>query len=159
MRQSLRSSTVKWIACFLAIPLLFVPGKATPSQRQTHKSRDGSEPTNVGMAALLAAPQSYDGKPIRTIGFLSIEFEGNALYLHEEDYWYRNTKNAVKLLLSKSQEEQFKSLSLKHVLIEGTVSADKWEVERGMYNGSIGDIARVEFWRPRADIPTPSQKP
>ena len=71
------------------------------------------------MVALIAAPNSYEGKFIRTHGFLCLEFEGDAVYLREEDYRHGLTKNSFALRLSK-QQEQFKSLSLKYVLIEGT---------------------------------------
>lgn len=75
------------------------------------------------MVALIAAPESYEGKFVRTHGFLCIEFEGDALYLHEEDYRHGFTKNSFALRLSKLQREQFKGLSLKYALIEGTVYA------------------------------------
>jgi hypothetical protein len=159
MIQAGNSPILYWIVILLTLPLLFVPGNATSSPLQTQKSPDSPDPINIGMVALLAAPQKYDGKLIRTVGFACLEFEGNALYLHEEDYRQRNTKNAVKLLLSKHQEEQFKSLSLRHVLIEGTVSADKWGLEKGMYSGSIGNITRLEYWRSRGDTSAPSQEP
>jgi hypothetical protein len=100
------------------------------------------------MIALLASPQLYNGKFIRTTGVLCIEFEGNALYLHEEDYRFSMTKNAVKLDLSKEQEERFKPLSLKHVLIEGMVEVDKHSVETGMYTGSLKNVTRLEAWPP-----------
>ena len=43
-------------------------------------------PQDVGMVQLLGAPEKYDGKLIRVIGFLSLEFEGVGLYLHREDF-------------------------------------------------------------------------
>lgn len=45
-----------------------------------------AEPTNVSMVQLIANPEKFDGKLIRIIGFLRLEFEGDALYLHREDY-------------------------------------------------------------------------
>jgi hypothetical protein len=143
---------VKRIGGIIAVGVLFVSGLASSSQRRTDSSPSRGEPINVGLVALLGSPERYDGRRIRTVGLLCIEFEGNALYLHEEDYQYRMTKNAAELDLSKAQEEQFKSLSLKHVLIEGTVSADRGELERGMYGATIGKVTRLEYWRPRGDI-------
>jgi hypothetical protein len=43
-------------------------------------------PQDVGMVQLLGAPEKYDGKLVRVIGFLSLEFEGVGLYLHREDF-------------------------------------------------------------------------
>jgi len=97
------------------------------------------------MVALVAVPERYDGKFVRTHGFLSIEFEGDALYLHEEDYRHGLTKNSLALRLSKSQRQQFKSLSLKYVVIEGTVYARGLE-QTDMWSGALGNITRLEIW-------------
>ncbi len=131
-------------ALALALPILLLAFKGAPAGR----SGSSTEPSAVSMIALLASPQDYNGRSIRTTGFLCIEFEGNALYLHEEDYRYSMTKNALKLDLSREQEEHFKDLSLKHVLIEGTVEANRQSVERGMFTGSLKNITRLETWPP-----------
>ncbi len=145
--------------CTLAVLLLFVTGSTTLSQQRTHKSSSTYEPINVGMVSLLASPERYDGQRIRTAGFLCLEFEGNAIYLHEEDYRFELTKNAFSLDLTKEQEVQFKPLSLKYVLIEGTVEASKASAEKGIYSGHIGNITRLQSWRPRGDIPAPLPEP
>jgi hypothetical protein len=41
---------------------------------------------SVSLIQLIANPERYNGKPVRLIGFLRLEFEGDALYLHREDY-------------------------------------------------------------------------
>lgn len=111
----------------------------------------------MGLVALLAEPQKYDGKVVRTIGFASIRFEGNALFLHEEDYRYGNLKNAVALRVTEAQAEQFKRMSLKYVIIEGTMHAngdESWD-----YAGAIGEITRFDYWGPRSDIPAHPEEP
>jgi len=95
------------------------------------------------MVALLAAPEKYEGKLVRTIGFMCIEFEGDALYLHGEDYRYGLTKNSFSLRLTDSQRKQFKSISLKYVLIEGTLYANGPE-RTNLWSGAIGNIKRLE---------------
>ncbi len=144
MRQAVHLSTSRWIVSLLALSLLFVADHASPSQGQTHRSSANREPIDVGMVALLAAPQSYEGKFIRTHGFLCIEFEDDALNLHEEDYRYALSKNSFALRLSESQRKQFKSMSLKYVLIEGRVYANG--PERDDWAGAIGNITRLEVW-------------
>jgi hypothetical protein len=37
----------------------------------------------------------FDGKLVRVIGFLRLEFEGNVLYLHREDYIHSILGNGV----------------------------------------------------------------
>jgi hypothetical protein len=109
------------------------------------------------MVALVAEPEKYDGKVVRTIGLASIHFEGDALYLHEEDYRYGNLKNAVALRLTEAQRKQFSSLDLKHVIVQGTMYAngdESWDLA-----GAIGDITRFDYWGLRSDIPIPPDEP
>jgi hypothetical protein len=159
MKRTTRFSAPKTSFFIIALVLLALSGNVYPSRSQAQKNPDNSDPIEVGMVTLLGSPLKYDGKFIRTIGFMCLELEGNALYLHEEDYRYRNTKNSVELHLSKAQEGQFKSISLKYVLIEGRVSASQWDLDTGVYSGAIGNITRLELWRPRGDIPAPPQEP
>ena len=137
----------------MALVMLLPVGSAQSS----HASSDRPKPIDVGMVALLAEPQRYDGKFIRTIGFACIEFEGDALYLHVEDYRYQNDGNALALRLAEAQRKQFKSLSLRHVLVEGTMYANGPEVPD--YAGAIGNITRFDYARPRGDIPAPPEEP
>jgi hypothetical protein len=72
----------------------------------------------ISLVQLIANPKKYDGKVIEVIGFLSLEFEGRALYLHKDDYEYFNLKNGVSILASISEEEK-KNCDLKIVSIIG----------------------------------------
>ena len=116
-------------------------------------SPQGREPMEVGMVALLSNPQRYDGKLIRTIGFACLEYESDALYLHVEDYQYQNDRNALALRLTKEQRTRFKKMSLRHVIVEGTMYADGLEATE--FGGSIGNITRFDAWPARGDIPAP----
>lgn len=139
----------------LVLPLLCFAGYQGVSQGQTHKSPSDTKPIGVGMVALLATPQRYEGKVIRTIGFMCVEFENDALYLHEEDYRHGLHKNSFALRLSESQRKEFKGLSLKYVLIEGTVYASGPE-QTDLWSGAIGNITRLEAW-PADRGPVPHQ--
>ena len=111
---------------------------------------------SVGMIALLANPQNYDGKVIQTIGVLCIEHEGDAIYFHDEDARHINDKSALSLRLSDDQREQFKSLHLKYVLIEGTMYANGPESSR--FGGAMGNITRLEAWGPTTGVDGPPAK-
>ena len=49
---------------------------------------------NVSLVKLIANPEKYNGKRIQVIGYLHLEFEGNAIYLHEEDFKRRISANS-----------------------------------------------------------------
>lgn len=134
----------KWILAFVALAFWFA-GRPAVCQVQTHKPSNDTKPIGVGMVALLATPQKYEGKIVRTIGFMCVEFENDALYLHEEDYRHGLHKNSFALRLSESQRKEFKELSLKYVLIEGTVYANAPE-QTDLWSGAIGNITRLEVW-------------
>jgi hypothetical protein len=134
----------RWIVALLALPLCLA-GQQAVSQGETHKSSGDTKPVSVGMVALLATPQKYEGKIVRTVGFMCVEFENDALYLHEEDYHHGLHQNSFALRLSQSQRKEFKGLSLKYVLIEGTVYANGPE-QTDMRSGAIGNITRLEVW-------------
>jgi hypothetical protein len=72
----------------------------------------------ISLIQLIANPEKYDGKVIEVKGFLSLEFEGNALYLQKDDYEYFNRKNGVSILASISPEEK-KNCHLKFVTVIG----------------------------------------
>jgi glyoxylate utilization-related uncharacterized protein len=110
-----------------------------------------AQPLTVSMVALLGSPKQYDGKLIRVIGVLSIKFESNALYLHEEDYDYGITKNSFFIRLTEEQEKKFRVLDKKHVIVEGKFSANGPEA-REMTSGAIFDISRLEKWGTLDDL-------
>src|SRR4051812_16809265 len=51
--------------------------------------------SRVSLITLIANPATYDGKRVRVIGFLRLEFEGNNLYVAKSDYEAAISKNAV----------------------------------------------------------------
>jgi hypothetical protein len=107
------------------------------------------EPINVGMIALLASPQKYNGKIIRTIGFLHIGRmrEDDSLWLHEEDGRFFLYKNSFALDLSNEQREQFKDINHTYVLVEGTLHSAGAEGTT-MNSGVIVRITRLDGWSP-----------
>ena len=156
MIQAHHTTASRLIICLLGLIAVLATVHPSIHAGKARGSAAVSQPIDVGMVALLASPQKYSGKIVRTVGFMCLEIEGNALYLHEEDYRYRDTENALELKLSKAQQEQFKSLSLRHVLIEGTILVDS--AGTSTYGASIGNITRLEYWRPRGDIPAPPEE-
>jgi hypothetical protein len=97
------------------------------------------------MVQLIANPEKYDGKSVRIIAFLNLEFEGNALYLHREDYEKSLPTNAIWISLTDQQENSSKTLSGGYVLVEGTFRArDRGHL--GMFAGSVEQITRIQSW-------------
>jgi glyoxylate utilization-related uncharacterized protein len=124
---------------------------AMSGQSTASKSTANRFPQFVSMVSLLAAPDKYEGKFIRVQGFLTIGFESDALYLHEEDYTYGLTKNSFTLHLTEEQEKEYRVLDKKYVLLEGMFSGNGPDA-REMTSGGIFKITRLEVWGPLGDI-------
>jgi hypothetical protein len=112
--------------------LLVVPSKA-------------DQPLDVSMIQLIANPEKFDGKHIRVIGFLRIEFEGNALYVHREDYQIGLLKNAIWVDVTPDMEKQSGKLNMQYILLEGIFSANE-KGHMDAFSGSIKHINRVMPW-------------
>src|SRR5688572_16757303 len=96
---------------FVLISLCLTSGFAAGT---AHQSAIG-----VSLVRLIAAPQEYASKVVRVIGYLKIEREGNAIYLHEEDYRRSISKNALWLEASREMMLEMQKLSGGYVLLEG----------------------------------------
>ena len=111
----------------------------------------GSEPQDVSMVQLLADPGAYDGRLVRVVGFCRLEFEGNALYLHREDFEQMILKNAVWLDVERKVREDRKDLSDKYIYVEGRFDArDKGHM--GCCAGALRDISRMDPHMSRAEV-------
>src|SRR5579864_6414585 len=81
------------------------------------------EPTDVTLVRLIANPERFDGKLIRAIGFLRLEFEGNVLYLHREDYENAILGDGIWVDVTTAITKQRDALNMNYVLLEGVFSA------------------------------------
>jgi hypothetical protein len=104
------------------------------------------EPVDVTLVQLIANPEKFDGKLVRVIGFLRLEFEGNVLYLHREDYENAILGDGIWVDVTPEITKQSKTLNMHYVLLVGIFSSsDKGHM--GMWSGTIKKIRRAELWR------------
>jgi hypothetical protein len=101
--------------------------------------------SGVSLLQLLATPERYDGVLVRTIGFLWLEFEGNKLYLHREDYEHAIVKQAVWLDFPQDPTAEQRRLRGNYVLVEGVFNAKRGG-HMGLSTGAIEKISRLELW-------------
>ena len=98
------------------------------------------------LVQLIANPRSYDGKIVRVIGFVRLEFEGNSIYLHQDDSTHDITKNGLWIDATEEMRTNKADFDQKYVLLEGTFSA-KETGHMGLWSGSIQRIARCQLWK------------
>lgn len=106
------------------------------------------EPGDVSIIQLITNPQQFDGKLVRVIGFMHLEFEGDAVYLHREDFEYSMEKNSLAIELSDSQGRSWRKLNDHYVIVEGRFSATA-QGHFGTRAGSLQDVIRLSNWSVR----------
>jgi hypothetical protein len=113
------------------------------------------EPT-VSLIQLIANPASFDGKRVRLTGYVMLELENTAVYLHESDARYGITRNAVWLDVPLAGESGRLQFHQRYVFIEGIFSAER-RGHRGLFGGALENIGRFEVVEPRPGplVPAP----
>lgn len=97
---------------------------------------------SVSLIQLIANPERYNGKPVRLIGFLRLEFEGNALYLHREDY-ERGLPNGIWVDVPRDlSKNENQILNNQYVICEGIFRAG----DLNQFRGELTTINRIEIW-------------
>ena len=114
------------------------------------------KPVDATLVQLIANPEKFEGKLIRVIGFLRLEFEGNVLYLHREDYENAILGNGIWVDATTEMFKNSKALNMKYVLLEGTFSLRN-RGHMGLWSGAIMRIRRAEVWLfgDKRSMPTP----
>jgi hypothetical protein len=100
---------------------------------------------DVSLVQLIANPAKYDGKIVRITGFLHLEFEGNVIYLHAEDFRFSLTKNGIWINVPRDMtKEQMKAVNDQYVICTARFNARN--------SGEVTDVSRLQVWssHPRA---------
>ena len=122
----------KLIVAVLLTTLVF--GSAVPAD-------DPRLPNFVSLVRLLASPHEFDGRRVLVFGVAKIQFEGNALYLHKEDFVWGLYTNAIWIDVPPESWEEWKRYSGKYVAIDGTFNAQR-HGHMDVFGGTIERITR-----------------
>ena len=96
---------------------------------------------------LVATPDKYHYNKVSVTGFLNVEFEGDAIYIHKEDYDRQLYSNGLWVNLTETQIKRIDSLKLnkQYVLLEGTFNKNG-NGHMGLWSGEIKDVTRIIKW-------------
>ena len=101
------------------------------------------------LITLIARPEDFDGKRVRVIGYVHFEFEGNGLYVSQDDYEHAITRNGVwidpPLGFESDSGPTRAQRNDRYVIVEGTFS-DRDRGHMGMWSGAIEHVERLEAW-------------
>ncbi len=127
------------------IPTMLLCTAAT-AQMKGYFRDAGNDSQDVSLIQLIANPEKYDGKQVRFIGFLRIEFEGNAIYFHREDYERGLGRNAIWVDIPSDMKTSEKSATDKHYVICVGVFRASGHGHMGMFSGELSDVRRLQVW-------------
>jgi len=80
------------------------------------------------------------------MGYLGLEFEGSAVYLHEEDSKHAIYQNSIWINAPKLTPKQIAGLNNRYVLCTATFNA-RLHGHMGMFSGELSNVQRLEAWR------------
>jgi hypothetical protein len=105
-------------------------------------------PVTVSMLQLIVGSAELEGKRVQVIGYVHLEFEGQGIYLHEEDYRRSITNNglwldfrgpfAARLCPMNGPQDRY-------MIVEGVYHGGP-SGHFGMWSGELTDISRFEPW-------------
>lgn len=103
------------------------------------------------MVELLAAPERFRDQHVRVIGYATLEFEGSAVYLHEEDYRQAITRNAIWLDVQPSESTRLARPG--YAIVEGRYVPDR-HGHMGLFSATLTQVDRLSPW-PGRQLATP----
>ncbi len=107
-------------------------------------------PAQISLVQLISNPEKFDGREVMLEGFLRLEFEGNALYIHQEDDSHILTKNAIWVNATPEMLKNREQLDGHYVLLVGIFDAKHFG-HMGLFAGELHQIKRAETWPSRED--------
>ncbi|UTY58828.1 hypothetical protein [Massilia sp. erpn] len=114
------------------------------AMRFSHAEENSALP--VSIYQLMANPEKYDGKEVYVIGFMHLEFEGDVLYAHREDWVHTLIQNGLALDVPKSEYAKWLKINNNYVVVQALFSA----TERGHFAlraGSLTKISKLAKWQ------------
>lgn len=94
---------------------------------------------------LIANPVPYEGKRVRVIGYLHLEFEGNGIYVHRDDLEHSIYANGLWVDFAPGTLKAGAGCLDRYALIEGTFTMQR-RGHLGLWSGSIKGITRCTPW-------------
>src|SRR5688572_5520677 len=94
------------------------------------------EAEDISLIRLIANPEANEGKLVRVIGRVVIQFEGNGIFLLNDDIRNANPKDGLWIEPPEQIKERRRGLHFKRVLIEGIFSG-KQKGHLDSWSGSI----------------------
>ncbi len=134
----------------LLLALLVTPGRMRSAQLPGYTSSDPADfaGDDVSLIQLIASPLKYSGKKVRLVGYVTIQFEGEGIFLHKEDLDNGISQNAIRIVIPAGMSQaQRVAIDRSYVICDGTFVALKHGHGDTFANGTLIKITRIQKWR------------
>ena len=99
----------------------------------------------VSLITVISNPEKFHNAKIIVGGFLTAEFESEAIFVNRDDYTYGLAKNGIALNLRRGSNVDLQPEDKKYTLIQGVFRVDHLGPSR-RYSGSLDVIAVFPNW-------------
>ncbi len=136
-----------WIATLLIMEFNSILLAQVHSPNTAKQTPLDSLVEDVSLVQLIATPERYHGKFVQVVGYMNLEFEGNAIYLHREDFDQRLTRNSFWVEFSEEirKQKNLENYNKQYVIIIGTFDMES-KGHLGLFGGEITNIWRLDAW-------------
>jgi hypothetical protein len=88
----------------------------------------------ISLVQVLSRPEALDGFVVLTAGYVVVDGDNSAVYLHREDYEECVLPNSVAISISQAENEKWKSARCSYVALKATFQASEaTAVRRGRF--------------------------
>ena len=103
---------------------------------------------DISMLRLIVTPEKYDNKTVQIIGYLNLEFEGNAIYFHKEDYENGSSRNGFWVSFDDkiAKRKDLEKYNKNYVIIVGKFDMNS-KGHMSMFGGTLKNISRLDVWK------------
>jgi hypothetical protein len=102
----------------------------------------------VSLVDLIANPGTFVGHRVIVAGYVHLEFEGNGIYLHKDDFVYGLTRNGL-WIDTDENVDVFSKCQDSYAVIEGTFVNGGMSGHFGGWNGTVENVTRCVSLDPR----------
>jgi hypothetical protein len=125
-------------------------GQPSGNGGQANSAASPENPIDVSIVELIAAPERFRSRRVRLIGYVVLEFEGTAVYLHEEDYTRAIMRNALWLDVSRGGSPPLSQPA--YAIVEARFEPDR-HGHMDLFAGALSEISRISPWPGRQPSP------
>lgn len=104
------------------------------------------DPMDASLIELIGAPERFRGRWVRVIGYVVLEFEGTAIFLHEEDYARGLVRNGLWLDVDRNGASLLPRSG--YAVVEAQFDPDQ-HGHMALFSGGLRRIGRLEAWAGR----------